>query len=333
MYKANKKPFDPRTDKMLDIESDSGDNFKKSLDNFNPEKDVSKSLISEDFKAPYPIPGQMPLTFDDEQSLADLRENLIDGEMRAKGMININKKLPPKIPIEHIIRKNKKDMPSIKDYAEMSKKSASTDSHRKYTPSTEKRLSRDKDEEDDDDDDEALAPFDEEQRKIMKDILNFNEAKKEKEKIEEEKLATEKVKKTKSASTKTSKKPTEDITRRNKPKDPVMANLKDVEAEYDELILGKTNKKRTETSSELSDTTEFGPRKTKKIDDTWDNKGIKFVDAKNREDHPMLANFGRQPFSDEEIKEAFKVFDLNRNGYIGAAEVKFILDHLGKLPQ
>lgn len=68
--------------------------------------------------------------------------------------------------------------------------------------------------------------------------------------------------------------------------------------------------------------------KSKKADDSWDNGGIKVVDAYEREFNPDVPNFGRQPFSDDEIRETFKVFDLNKNGYIGTAEVKFVLDYL-----
>lgn len=41
-------------------------------------------------------------------------------------------------------------------------------------------------------------------------------------------------------------------------------------------------------------------------------------------------NIGRQAFEDQEIKEAFKAFDLDRNGYIGAAEIRFVLDHMNE---
>ncbi len=35
------------------------------------------------------------------------------------------------------------------------------------------------------------------------------------------------------------------------------------------------------------------------------------------------------PFSNEEIKETFELFDLNHNGYVGAAEIRYILDLMG----
>jgi len=38
----------------------------------------------------------------------------------------------------------------------------------------------------------------------------------------------------------------------------------------------------------------------------------------------------KQPFTDAEIKEAFQTFDLNGNGYVGAAEIRFVLDALGE---
>lgn len=36
------------------------------------------------------------------------------------------------------------------------------------------------------------------------------------------------------------------------------------------------------------------------------------------------------PFTDEEIKETFELFDLNKNGYVGAAEIRYILDIVGE---
>lgn len=36
------------------------------------------------------------------------------------------------------------------------------------------------------------------------------------------------------------------------------------------------------------------------------------------------------PFTDAEIKEAFYTFDLNGNGYVGAAEIRFVMDALGE---
>ena len=38
----------------------------------------------------------------------------------------------------------------------------------------------------------------------------------------------------------------------------------------------------------------------------------------------------RSPFSDAEIQEAFFTFDMNANGYIGAGEIRFVLDALGE---
>ena len=37
-----------------------------------------------------------------------------------------------------------------------------------------------------------------------------------------------------------------------------------------------------------------------------------------------------QPFTDAEIKEAFYTFDMNGNGYVGAAEIRFVMDALGE---
>jgi calmodulin len=38
----------------------------------------------------------------------------------------------------------------------------------------------------------------------------------------------------------------------------------------------------------------------------------------------------KQPFTDDEIKEAFFTFDMNGNGFVGAAEIRFVLDALGE---
>ena len=57
--------------------------------------------------------------------------------------------------------------------------------------------------------------------------------------------------------------------------------------------------------------------------DAWDNGGIRVVDAEDQ-----VTKQSRQPFSDEEIKETFRCFDLNDNGYIGASEIKFVLEKL-----
>lgn len=40
--------------------------------------------------------------------------------------------------------------------------------------------------------------------------------------------------------------------------------------------------------------------------------------------------FENQPFTDDQIKEAFFTFDMNGNGYIGVAEIRFVLDALGE---
>ena len=40
--------------------------------------------------------------------------------------------------------------------------------------------------------------------------------------------------------------------------------------------------------------------------------------------------FQNQPFSDDQIKEAFFTFDMNGNGYIGVLEIRFVLDALGE---
>ena len=37
-----------------------------------------------------------------------------------------------------------------------------------------------------------------------------------------------------------------------------------------------------------------------------------------------------QPFTDSEIKDAFFTFDMTGNGFIGASEIRFVLDALGE---
>ena len=39
---------------------------------------------------------------------------------------------------------------------------------------------------------------------------------------------------------------------------------------------------------------------------------------------------GKQPFSDIQIQEAFSTFDMNGNQYVGAAEIRFVMDALGE---
>ena len=49
------------------------------------------------------------------------------------------------------------------------------------------------------------------------------------------------------------------------------------------------------------------------------------------EENVQKAKFlNKQPFTDAEIKEAFYTFDLNGNGYVGAAEIRFVMDALGE---
>ena len=49
------------------------------------------------------------------------------------------------------------------------------------------------------------------------------------------------------------------------------------------------------------------------------------------EENAQKAKFlNKQPFTDAEIKEAFYTFDLNGNGYVGAAEIRFVMDALGE---
>lgn len=47
-------------------------------------------------------------------------------------------------------------------------------------------------------------------------------------------------------------------------------------------------------------------------------------------DAGLNQNLMKQPFNDEEIQEAFFTFDMNGNGYVGASEIRFVLDALGE---
>lgn len=40
--------------------------------------------------------------------------------------------------------------------------------------------------------------------------------------------------------------------------------------------------------------------------------------------------FHTQPFTDAEIKETFFTFDVSGNGFVGASEIRFVLDALGE---
>ena len=46
----------------------------------------------------------------------------------------------------------------------------------------------------------------------------------------------------------------------------------------------------------------------------------------------MMARKMRDTDSEEEIKEAFKVFDKDGNGYISAAELRHVMTNLGAYP-
>ena len=46
----------------------------------------------------------------------------------------------------------------------------------------------------------------------------------------------------------------------------------------------------------------------------------------------MMARKMRDTESEKEIKEAFKVFDMDGNGYISAAELRHVMTDLGRLP-
>lgn len=50
---------------------------------------------------------------------------------------------------------------------------------------------------------------------------------------------------------------------------------------------------------------------------------FEYANAKKRIAHA-------QPFSDSEIKDAFFTFDMSGNGFVAAAEIRFVLDALGE---
>ena len=59
------------------------------------------------------------------------------------------------------------------------------------------------------------------------------------------------------------------------------------------------------------------------------NQKIKVANAADAGNN-MMPNLDKQPFTDDEIKEAFFTFDMNGNGYIGVQEIRFVLDALGE---
>lgn len=304
----SKNQFNPLTDKMFDIPSDSTDMLKQSMENFKPEHELTKSMVSADFEKVNAIPGQHSISGEDLENFEQIQEIMVEQELEGKGYINVMKKLPPKIPIDRIVRKDKKNVPSIKSFSEKSKKSGgSNEESKKLTPSTEKRLSKDK-ETDSFEEEKEVAPFTNEQNVAMEKIM-LDEGLKSS--SEEEKITEGKTKVTSAPS----KKLEEDKM------DKIIEGLK-----------GKSSSKRkgkrvttdSDSSSSYSDDSDMKKKVSyslflqSKKDDSWDNMGIKFKDQ----------NLGRQPFSDYDIREAFKVFDLNKNGYVGASEIKFILDHM-----
>ena len=62
-----------------------------------------------------------------------------------------------------------------------------------------------------------------------------------------------------------------------------------------------------------------------------ENPGIRAVQADQFE---IINNRKRivhtQPFTDNEIKDAFFTFDMTGNGFVAAAEIRFVLDALGE---
>ena len=60
-------------------------------------------------------------------------------------------------------------------------------------------------------------------------------------------------------------------------------------------------------------------------------QGLYAVSGAKLDEHAQVVNYlNKQPFSDDEIKEAFFTFDMNGNGFVGAAEIRFVLDALGE---
>lgn len=60
-------------------------------------------------------------------------------------------------------------------------------------------------------------------------------------------------------------------------------------------------------------------------------KGLYAISGANMDEHAQVVRYlNKQPFTDDEIKEAFFTFDMNGNGSIGAAEIRFVLDALGE---
>lgn len=82
------------------------------------------------------------------------------------------------------------------------------------------------------------------------------------------------------------------------------------------------------------------PKKNDKKSNKKGPGGIKVVDAAGMpvdgndddmgEEGIMAGMFQNQPFTDYQIREAFLTFDMNGNGYIGVAEIRFVLDALGE---
>lgn len=61
------------------------------------------------------------------------------------------------------------------------------------------------------------------------------------------------------------------------------------------------------------------------------DQGIKYVKA---EDFEIINTRKRivhqQPFTDDQIKDAFFTFDMSGNGFVAGAEIRFVLDALGE---
>ena len=69
----------------------------------------------------------------------------------------------------------------------------------------------------------------------------------------------------------------------------------------------------------------------KKKTDSGEKANLLVLKGAQLEEHVQENFLNKQPFTDAEIKEAFQTFDLNGNGYVGAAEIRFVLDALGEM--
>ena len=62
-------------------------------------------MLSEHFDKPFVLAGQNEISGDDIDNFNEIKEVMKEEQLAAKGYVNVQKKLPPKIPLEHITRK------------------------------------------------------------------------------------------------------------------------------------------------------------------------------------------------------------------------------------